>query len=66
MPVFLGFPGGSAGKESAACHAGDLGSIPGVGRSPGRRERLSTPVFWPGEIHGMYNPWGCKGSDMTK
>ena len=33
-PVFLGFPCGSAGKESA-CNAGDLGSIPGVGRSPG-------------------------------
>ena len=33
-PVFLGFPGGSAGKESAH-NAGDLGSIPGVGRSPG-------------------------------
>ena len=31
---FLGFPGGSAGKESA-CNAGDLGSIPGLGRSPG-------------------------------
>ena len=33
-PVFLGFPGGSAGKESA-CNAGDLGSIPGLGRSSG-------------------------------
>ena len=33
-PVFLGFPGGLAGKESA-CNAGDLGSIPGLGRSPG-------------------------------
>ena len=33
-PVFLGFPGGSAGKESA-CNAGDLGSIPGLGGSPG-------------------------------
>ena len=32
-PVFLGFPGGSAGKESA-CNAGDLGSIPGWGRPP--------------------------------
>ena len=32
--VFLGFPGGSAGKEST-CNAGDLGSIPGLGRSPG-------------------------------
>ena len=30
----LGFPGGSAGKESA-CITGDLGSIPGLGRSPG-------------------------------
>ena len=30
----LGFPGDSAGKESA-CSAGDLGSIPGLGRSPG-------------------------------
>ena len=33
-PVFSGFPHGSAGKESA-CNAGDLGSIPGLGRSPG-------------------------------
>ena len=33
-PVFLGFRGGSAGKESA-CNTGDLGSIPGLGRSPG-------------------------------
>ena len=33
-PVFLGFPGGSDGKESA-CNVGDLGSIPGLGRSPG-------------------------------
>ena len=30
----MGFPGSSAGKESA-CHAGDPGSIPGWGRSPG-------------------------------
>ena len=33
-PVFLGFPCGSVGKESAL-NAGDLGSIPGLGRSPG-------------------------------
>ena len=33
-PVFLGFPCGSAGKESP-CNVGDLGSIPGLGRSPG-------------------------------
>ena len=30
----LGFPGGSDGKESA-CNAGELGLIPGLGRSPG-------------------------------
>ena len=33
-PVSLGFPCGSAGKESISI-AGDLGSIPGLGRSPG-------------------------------
>ena len=33
MPMW-GFPGGSYGKESS-CNAGDLGSIPGLGRSPG-------------------------------
>ena len=32
----LGFPGSSAGKESS-CDVGDLGSIPGLGRSPGGR-----------------------------
>ena len=32
-PIFLSFPCGSAGKEST-CNAGDLGSIPGLGRSP--------------------------------
>ena len=42
-PAFLGFPGGSAGKESA-CHAGDLGSIPGLGRSPG--EETSSILAW--------------------
>ena len=33
-PVYLGFSCGSPGKESA-CNVGDLGSIPGLGRSPG-------------------------------
>ena len=36
----LGFPCGSAGKESA-CNAGDLGSIPGLGRSPGEGKGCS-------------------------
>ena len=31
----VGFPGGSNGKESA-CNAGDLGSIPGLGKYPGK------------------------------
>ena len=34
MPVFMSFPCDSVGKESAG-NAGDLGSIPGLGRSPG-------------------------------
>ena len=33
-PVFMGSPGGSAGKESD-CNVGDLGWIPELGRSPG-------------------------------
>ena len=40
--------------------AGDQSSIPGLGRFPWRRERLPTPVFWPGEFHGLYSPWGCR------
>ena len=48
--VMWGFPGGSDGEESV-CNAGDLGSIPGLERSPWRREKLPTPVFLPGEFH---------------
>ena len=33
---------------------------------PWRRERLPTPVFWPGEFHGLYSPWGRKESDTTE
>ena len=29
-----------------------------VGKIPWRREWLPTPVFWPGEFHGLYSPWG--------
>ena len=61
----MGFPCGSAGKE-LACNARDLGSIPGLGRFPRRRERLPTPVFWPGEFHGLYSPCGRKKSDTTE
>ena len=44
---------------------GDLGSIPGLGRFPWKRERLPTPVFWPGEFHGLCSLWGHKESDVT-
>ena len=29
-------------------------------------ERLLTPVFWPGEFHGLDGPWGCKELDTTE
>ena len=62
-PVFLGFPGGSAGREYA-CNAGDLVSL--GWEDPWKRERLLTPVFWPGEFHGLYGPQGHKESDRTE
>ena len=37
-----------------------------VGKIPWRRKRLPTPVFWPGEFHGQYSPWGRKESDLTE
>ena len=37
-----------------------------VGKIPWRRNRLPTPVFWPGKLHGLYSPWGGKESDMTE
>ena len=33
---------------------------------PWRREHLPSWVFWPGEFHGLYGPWGCKELDMTQ
>ena len=65
IPKFPGFPCSLAGIESA-CSAGDLGSIPGLGRSHGEGERLPTPVFWPGGFHGLCSPWGSEEPDMTQ
>ena len=48
--VLLGFPGGSAGKQSA-CNAGDLGSIPRLGRSPG--EGKGYPLQYSGLENSM-------------
>ena len=60
-PVLLGFPCSSAGKESS-CNVGDLGSIPGLGRSPG--EGKGYPLQDSGLensmdyiIHGVTKSW---------
>ena len=58
--------GDSDGKEFT-CNAGDPGSIPGLGRSPGDGNGQPTPAFLPGESHGQrslvgYSPWGGKES----
>ena len=42
------------------------GFDPWVGKIPWRRESLPIPVFWPGEFHRLYSPWGCKQLDMTE
>ena len=44
MTLPMGFPGGSDGKESA-CNAGDLGSVPGLGRSPGEGSDYRSSIF---------------------
>ena len=54
-------------KKKSAGNTGDsLGFNPWVGKIPWRRERLPTPVFWPGELHGLYSPRGHKQSGMTE
>ena len=40
--------------------------VPSPGKILWRRERLPTPVFWPGEFHGLNSPWGRKESDTTE
>ena len=66
----MGFPGNSAGKESSH-NAGDLGSIPGLGRSPGgghgnplQYSCLENPQGQRSPVG--YSPWGHKESDMTE
>ena len=66
--VFLGFPGGSAGKEST-CNAGDLSSVSGLGRSPGGGHSMATHSStlawriptnrgaWWGTVHGVAKSW---------
>ena len=57
--VFLGFPGGSAGEESAH-NVGDLGSIPGLGRSPGDGKD------YPLQYSGLENSMDCMVHRITK
>ena len=52
VPASSSFPGDLAGKESI-CNAGDLGSIPGLGRSSGEGNGCPTLVFLPEEFHGQ-------------
>ena len=68
---YLGFPGGSEVKASA-CNAGDLGSIPGSGKSPGEGNGnplqyscLENPMDG-GAWWAYISPWGRKESDTTE
>ena len=61
MSGFWGFPRGSADKE-AACNAGDLGSIPGLGRSPGEGKGYPLQYsdlgnFMDGIVPGVAKSW---------
>ena len=65
-----GFPGGSDSKESA-CNVGALGSILGLGRSPGGGHGNPFQYSCLENPHGQrslvgYSPWGHKESDMTE
>ena len=58
-PLLLVFPCGPAGKESA-CNAGDLGSIPGMERSPGEGKGYTL------QYSGLENPMDCVVHGVTK
>ena len=69
-PVFLGFPCGSVGKESA-CNVGDLDLIPGLGRSPGWGHGNPLQYSCLENPHGQrsvegYSPLGYKELDTTQ
>ena len=50
----LWFFSGSPDSKQSACNMGDLGSVPGLGRSPGEGNgRQLIPIFLPGETHGQ-------------
>ena len=68
-PGSLGFSGGSVSKKFA-CKVGDLGSIPGLGRSPGVRNgntlKYSCLENSMDRSLAGYNPWGRKELDTTE
>ena len=58
-------------KNPDACNAGDLGLIPGFGRSPGGRQSSPLQYSCLENPHGQrslvgYSSWDCKESDMTE
>ena len=59
LPRWMGFPCGLAAKESV-CNAGDLGSIPGLGRSPGEGKG------YPLQYSGLENSMDCIVHGVTK
>ena len=66
----LDFPHGLDSKESS-CNVGDLDSLPGLGRSPGRGHGNALQYSCLENPHGQrslvgYSPWGCKELDMTE
>ena len=66
----LDLPGGSDGKASVY-NAGDLGSIPGLGTSPGEGNGNPLQDYCLEKYHGQrslvgYSPWGYKESDTTE
>ena len=65
MYRFKGFPGSSAGKESA-CNAGDPGSIPGLGRSPAEGNGDPFQLFLPGKSHGQRSIMGYSLHGVAK
>ena len=64
-----GFPDGSDGKVSA-CNVRDLGSIPGLGRSPGEGNGNSSILVWripwAEEPGGLHSPWDRRESNATE
>ena len=61
----MGFPGGSAGKESA-CNAGDLALIPGLGKSPGEGKGYLLQYSGLENSMDCIVQWGHKESDTTE